>query len=220
VGPNKLVAKIAADNSKPDGLTIIRPEQVESFLSSLPVSRLIGVGVKTREKMQALGINTIFDLANYDTQKLIAVFGKTLATCFHNAALGKDDEPVEEKGKAESISRISTLKQDSRDLSFIIEKTDRLCNEIHETIAAERVKFRTVGIAAIMTDMSIHTRSKTLENPTNDLETMKSSVKELFEKFLNETELEARRAGVRISNLVREQKSQKQLTSFMEPSKS
>lgn len=219
-GPNKLVAKIAADSSKPDGSAVIRPEQVESFLSPLPVSRLIGIGVKTKEKMQALRINTIFDLANYDMQKLIAVFGRTLATYFHNAALGKDDEPVEEKGEAESISRISTLKQDSRDLSFIIEKTDRLCDEIHETIAAERVKFRTVGIAAIMTDMSIHTRSKTLENPTNDLEIMKSCVKELFEKFLNETELEARRAGVRISNLVREQKSQKQLTSFIDPFKS
>jgi len=219
VGPNKLVAKIAADSNKPDGLTIIRPEQVESFLSPLPVSRLIGVGVKTREKMQALGINTIFDLANYDMQKLIAVFGRTLATYFHNASLGKDDEPVEEKGEAESISRISTLKQDSRDLSFILEKTDQLCNEIHAAIKAEGVIFKTVGIIAITTDMSIHARSKTLENPTDDLEAMKNTVKELFEKFLNETELDARRVGVKISNLVREPKNQKQLTSFIEPSK-
>ena len=65
--------------------------------------------------MQALGINTIFDLSNYDMQKLIAVFGKTLATYFHNASLGIDDEPVQERGEATSISRISTLKQDSRE---------------------------------------------------------------------------------------------------------
>ncbi len=220
VGPNKLVAKIASDSNKPDGLTIIRPEQVESFLSPLPASRLIGVGVKTREKMQGLGINTIFDLAKYDMQKLTGVFGKTLASYFHKSALGKDDDLVGEKGEAESTSRISTLKQDSRDLSFITEKTDRLCEEIHDAIATERAKFRTVGITATMTDMSIHTRSKTLENPTNDLETMKSTVKELFEKFLNETELGARRVGVRISNLAREPKDQKQLTSFMEPTKS
>ena len=219
VGPNKLVAKIAADSNKPDGLTIIKPEQVESFLYPLPVSRLIGIGVKTTEKMQTLRINTIFDLANYDMQKLITVFGKTLATYFHNAALGKDDEPVEEKGEAESIGRISTLKQDSRDLSFILEKIDQLCNEIHATIAAERVTFKTVGIIAILTDMSIHTRSKTLENHTNDLEIMKDTVRELFEKFPDKTKLEARRVGVKISNLVREKRNQKQLTSFVEPSR-
>jgi len=216
VGPNKLIAKIAADSKKPDGLTIVEPEQVENFLSPLPVARLIGIGVKTQEKMHSLAINTIFDLANYDMQKLIAVFGRTSATYFHNASIGKDEEPVEEKGEAESISRISTLKKDSHDLDFILEKTDQLCSEIHAVITEERLTFKTVGTIVITTDMSIHTRSKTLENLTNDLETMKKIVKGLLEKFLEENELEARRVGVKISNIVREQKNQKQLTSFIQ----
>jgi nucleotidyltransferase/DNA polymerase involved in DNA repair len=173
--------------------------------------------VKTQEKMRSLGINTIFDLANYDMQKLIAVFGRTSAAYFRNASLGKDDEPVEEKGEAESISRISTLKQDSRDLSFILEKTDQLCNEIHAAITEQRLMFKTVGTIVIASDMSIRTRSKTLENLTSDLEVMKKAVKELFEKFFEENQLEARRVGVKISNLVREQKSQKQLTSYIQP---
>jgi DNA polymerase IV (DinB-like DNA polymerase) len=219
VGPNKLIAKIAADSKKPDGLTIVEPEQVENFLSPLPVARLIGIGVKTQEKMHSLAINTIFDLANYDMQRLIAVFGRTSATYFHNASLGKDEEPVEEKGEAESISRISTLKKDSHDLGFVLEKTDQLCSEIHAVITEERLTFKTVGTIVITTDMSIHTRSKTLENLTNDLETMKKIVKVLLEKFLEENELEARRVGVKISNLVREQKNQKQLTSFIQPDK-
>jgi nucleotidyltransferase/DNA polymerase involved in DNA repair len=67
--------------------------------------------------------------------------------------------------------------------------------------------------------MSIHTRSKTLENLTNDLEAMKKIVKGLLEKFLEENEFEARRVGVKISNLVKEQKNQKQLTSFIQPDK-
>jgi DNA polymerase IV (DinB-like DNA polymerase) len=217
LGPNKLVAKIAADSQKPDGMTAVEPHLVESFLSPLPVARLIGVGVKTQEKMRSLGINTIFDLANYDMQKLIAVFGRTSAAYFRNASLGKDDEPVEEKGEAESISRISTLKQDSRDLSFILEKTDQLCNEIHAATTEQRLMFKTVGTIVIASDMSIRTRSKTLENLTNDLEVMKKAVKELFEKFFEENQLEARRVGVKISNLVREQKSQKQLTSYIQP---
>jgi DNA polymerase IV (DinB-like DNA polymerase) len=216
VGPNKLVAKIAADTKKPDGLTIVTPEQVTVFLAPLPVSRLIGVGTKTRERMQVLGINTILDLSDYDMQKLIAVFGKTLATYFHNASLGIDDEPVQEKGEATSISRISTLKHDSRELSFILEKTDQLCNEIHVTITKDGLAYKTVGIIVITADMSIHTRSKTLESPTNSLEAMKGTVGELLEKFFDINESEARRIGVRISNFAREQKSQRQITSFME----
>jgi DNA polymerase IV (DinB-like DNA polymerase) len=216
VGPNKLVAKIAADIKKPDGLTIINPKQVESFLSPLPVGRLIGVGVKTSEKMRTMGINTIDELAKFDTQKLIAVFGRALGIYFHNASLGVDDEPVQEKGEPESISRISTLKQDSRDLGPILEKTDQLCNEIHKTVVEEGLAFKTVGTIVIMTDMNIHTRSKTLENPTNNVEVMKKAVRELLDRFLGESELEARRVGVKISNLVRPLKSQRQLTSFLE----
>jgi DNA polymerase IV (DinB-like DNA polymerase) len=71
IGPNKLVAKMAADSQKPDGLTVVRPEQVESFLSPLPVSRLIGVGAKTGEEMQGLGIVTVGELAVHDVDKLL-----------------------------------------------------------------------------------------------------------------------------------------------------
>jgi DNA polymerase IV (DinB-like DNA polymerase) len=218
IGPNKLVAKIAADEKKPDGLTIIEPEQVEEFLSPLKVGRLLGVGTKTREKMQSLGISTIHELAEYDPQKLNDIFGRTMGIYFHNAALGIDAEPVEERSEVESFSRIATLKQDSRDLSFIVETAERLCSEIHSTVVSEKMNFKTVGIIAILKDLSTHTRSKTLENPTNSLEVLNKSAKELFEKFFNETEGKARRVGVKVSNLSRERTSQKQLTSFIQKS--
>ena len=217
VGPNKLVAKIAADTQKPDGLTVIPPERVIAFLSPLPVGRLIGVGTKTKERMQTIGINTISDLAACDVQKLIAIFGKTLGTYFHNAALGIDNEPVQEKGEAESISKIATLKQDTRDLNFIIEKTDQLCSEIHNTTQQQNIVYKTVGIILITTDLTVYTRSKTLENSTRDIVALKKIVKELFEKLLNETPLEVRRVGVKISNFVKEETSQRQLTSFIKP---
>jgi DNA polymerase IV (DinB-like DNA polymerase) len=218
VAPNKLVAKVSADTKKPDGLTVVTPEQVTVFLEPLPVSRLIGVGAKTRERMQALGISTIFDLSNYDMQRLIAVFGKTLATYFHDASMGIDDEPVQERGEATSISRIATLKHDSRDLSFMLEKTDQLCNEIHAMIINDRLAYKTVGIIVITTDMGIRTRSKTLENPTDGLVALKGTVKELLEKFLIQTDFEVRRIGVKISNFAKEQKNQRQLTSFIKES--
>ena len=219
IGPNKLVAKIAADNQKPDGLTIVKPEKVESFLSPLPVSRLIGVGRKTNNKMQTLGIETIGDLAKYDVQKLMGTFGKNLGTYFHNVSLGIDNEPVKERGEVESISRISTLKEDTRDLRLILEKTNQLCDEVHAKLAQRGLSFKTIGIVAVTTDMNVRSRSKTFENPTNELEVLKKSVKELFEKLLNESELEARRVGVKVSNFVKERKTQKQITNFIELAK-
>jgi DNA polymerase IV (DinB-like DNA polymerase) len=220
VGPNKLVAKIAADSQKPDGLTIVKPDQVESFLVSLPVDRLIGVGVKTKEKMETMGIRTIGDLAKYDVWRLIEVFGRKLGTYFHSASMGIDDEPVQERGETESISRIATLKEDTRDLNAILDRTDRLCEEVHEDVRQKGLSFKSVGIIAVFTDMSIRSRSKTLDNPANESEILKRTVEELFEKLVSESELKVRRVGVKVSNFVREQKTQKQITSFLGDSES
>jgi DNA polymerase IV (DinB-like DNA polymerase) len=123
IGPNKLVAKIACDSQKPDGLTTVKPEEARAFLELLDVDRLLGVGKKTSLKMSEIGIKTIGDLSKYDVQKLFAIFGKTLGIYFHNAANATDNEPVQEQGEAESISRIGTLKQDTKDLEFILQKT-------------------------------------------------------------------------------------------------
>ncbi len=215
IGPNKLVAKIAADIQKPDGLTIVKTEQVESFLSPLPVGSLVGVGRKTEKKMQSMGIETIGDLAKYEIHKLIEIFGKNLGAYFHNASNGIDDEPVQERGEVESISRISTLKEDTQDLRVILEKTNKLCDEVHTKLSQRGLSFKSVGIVAVMTDMSVRSRSKTFESPTNELTALKKTVKELFEKFLNESELQARRVGVKVWNFFKERESQKQITNFL-----
>jgi nucleotidyltransferase/DNA polymerase involved in DNA repair len=166
--------------------------------------------------MQALGINATGDLARYDVQKLIGVFGKNLGLYFHDASAGIDDEPVQERGEAESISRISTLKEDTLDLSHILEKTNKLCEEIHTETLQRALSFRTVGIIAVMKDMSIHGRSRSFDSPTNGLEVLKLTVRGLLEKFLSESNVEIRRVGVKVSGLAKAEKSQKQLTSFIE----
>ncbi|MEM2050951.1 MAG: DNA polymerase IV [Thermoproteota archaeon] len=214
IGPNKLVAKIAADFQKPDGLTVVKPEEVQGFLSPLPVNRLIGVGVKTQSLMESLGIKTIGDLARYDVKKLVEVFGEKLGVYFHNASLGIDNQPVKERGEASSISRISTLKKDTRDPEAVLEKTGELCEEIHSELSRRGLKARQVGIIVVASDMSVHSRSKTLEHATSDPEALKKNVRELFEKFLRETGLEARRVGVRVSGFVKEE-GQKQLRAFI-----
>jgi DNA polymerase IV (DinB-like DNA polymerase) len=216
VAPNKLVAKIASDIQKPDGVTVVLPSEVEHFLSSLQVSRLLGVGKKTSAKMEALGIKTIGDLARYDPQRLIELFGKTLGVYFHNAANGTDNDPVQEAGEAESISRITTLKENTRDIAAITEKTNQQIEEIGKELAQRNVSFKQVGIIAIMTNLTVRSRMQTLEQPTRDIETLRRVARELFEKYLNDTELEVRRVGVKVSQLTKEEKQQKQLTSFFQ----
>ena len=214
VGPNKLVAKIAADNQKPDGLTVVKPEEVDRFLSPLPVNRLLGVGQKTAAKLGDLGVKTIGELAGCDVQQLVEVFGKKLGLYFHNAAKGVDNAPVQETGEAESISRITTLKENTRDLKVLLAKTDQLIEDIHNDIMKRNIGFRQVSIIAIMTDLSVRSRSKTLETVTPNTDLLKLIVRELFEKFLGESELEIRRVGVKISGFAKEETEQKQLTSF------
>jgi DNA polymerase IV (archaeal DinB-like DNA polymerase) len=216
VGPNKIIAKIACDSQKPDGLTIVKPEEAQAFLEPLDVDRLLGVGKKTSVKMAELGIKTIGELARYDCQRLIEVFGKVIGIYFHNAANAIDNEPVQEQGEAESISRIGTLKQDTHDLAFILQKTDELTEDIYKEVTEKNLSFKTVSIYMVTTDLSSKTRSVTLEQPAKDKETIKKNTKILFEKFLFESMFEIRRVGVKVSGFSKEEPRQKQLSSFFE----
>ena len=97
IGPNKLVAKIAAGTHKPDGLTLVKPDEVKSFLFPLPVRVLFGVGRKTEKTLQELGILTVGELATFDSDKLISIFGRHAAMHLQRSALGHDDSPVEQR---------------------------------------------------------------------------------------------------------------------------
>lgn len=214
IGPNKLVAKISSDSNKPDGITLVKPERVKQFLAALLVSRLPGVGKKTSKRLNNLGINTIGDLSKYNIQKLIDVFGKNLAVYFHNASIGLNSDKVHESIDAESISRISTLKENTRDLTMLLEKTNELISSIHKDIANRNLKFKRIGIIAIMTDLTVHSKSKTLINYSNQLDLLKKTVKVLMNSFLVDSEKEIRRIGVKISQFILDEKKQKQLSSY------
>lgn len=214
VGPNKLVAKIAADIQKPNGLTVVKPEQVKSFLAPLPVRSLVGVGKKTEQKLETLGVRTVGHLARFDVQKLVDVFGKNLGVYFHNASLGNDDDPVEERGEPESVSRISILKEDTRKLDIILAEAYRLCVDVHAKLLGLGLLYRSVSIRVVASDLTVYSRSKTFENPSSSLEQFKETIKELFEKFLDESDVDARRVGVRLSSLTKREEQQKQITSF------
>ena len=185
----------------------------------MPVDALLGVGKKTVTKMSELSIKTVSDLAKYDVQRLVEVFGKTLGVYFHNVANGVDNEPVQEAGEAESIGRMGTLKENSRDLDFIMQKINQQIDEIYAEFTQKNLSYHQVGIVAVMTDLSSKSRSKTLEKPAKDKETIRKAARELFEKYLGESELELRRVGVKVADFSKEERQQRQLTSFFQSKK-
>jgi nucleotidyltransferase/DNA polymerase involved in DNA repair len=185
-----------------------------AFLSPLPVDWLLGVGKKTTVRMEQMGIKTISDLAKYDCQVLIEVFGKVMGIYFHNAANAIDNEPVQEQGEAESISKIGTLKQDTHDLEFILQKTDELTEFVYKEVTEKGLSFKTISIYAVNIDLSSKSRSVTLEQPAKEKETITRNVRVLFEKYLGESTLEVRRVGVRVSGFSKEEPRQRQLTNF------
>ena len=214
VGPNKIVAKIASNIQKPDGLTIVRAHDVASFLSPLSVRRMVGVGKKTEKKLETLGVRTIGHLSRFDVQRLVEVFGRKKGTYFHNASNGVDDEQVQERGLPESMSRISTLKENTKTLVVILDEAYKLCDEVFSTIFHQGLVYKSVSIHIVGSDLAVFSRSRTLENSTNDLQTFKQVVTELFVQFLGESNVELRRIGVKVSNLTRKEAGQKHLMNF------
>ena len=198
LGPNKVVAKIASDFKKPNGLTIVKDEGVIAFLSPLPIARIYGVGPKTAKLLEENGIASIPDLAGAPTDRLEDLLGKKLAVYLHNAANGTDEEPVVDRAGASQLSRIITLKHNTHDLEQIMAELHPALKDVHEKLLSKDLFFKNVSAIGILRDLSIRTRSKTLDAPTNDYSVLEREIRQLFTALLSEVG-ELRRAGVRMS---------------------
>ena len=212
IGPNKVVAKIASDFQKPNGLTVVRSDEALAFLAPLPIDRIYGVGPKTAKLLEEEGIKTIPDLARVPTERLEDLFGKKLAVYLHNASNGIDEEPITDRGGASQLSRMITLKHDTHDLDQIISQLRPPLKDVHKKLVSKDLFFRNVSAIGILKDLSLHTRSKTLETPTNDYSVLEKEVGELFTMLLREVG-DLRRAGVRLSGL-QDMVNQRSLTEF------
>ena len=131
VGPNKLVAKVASDFVKPDGLTVVRDEEVEVFLAPLPVRKLLWVGRKTEAKLKDLGVNTIGDLAKYDASVLTSMFG-VMGWQMHLMARGIDSSEVEERVGVKSVSHETTFEEDTADPSVVLHALNDICVDVQK----------------------------------------------------------------------------------------
>lgn len=210
IGPNKLVAKMASKAKKPDGLTIIKPEEVRNFLNPLPVKKLFGIGPKSMEIFEKMGIKTIEDLSKTGVKILMEKFGENKGKEIWERANGIDNSEVEEIER-QQLSKIGTLKQDSAELDFVCQKLFELVDELELKIKKENKKFKSVSIIIILTNLETHTKSKSLDYFTDDIELVKQEAETLMKEFLkNNPGKNLRRCGVRVSGFEELKKNKKE----------
>jgi DNA polymerase IV (DinB-like DNA polymerase) len=207
IGPNKLVAKIASDYRKPDGLTVVREDSVKHFLHPLSVEKIWGIGKKTKERLNSMGIKTIGDLSSFDVTRLRKEFG-SVGEEFHRMAQGIDDSEVLEECLPKSFSREHTFQEDTSDRSQIQSTLNDLCTDVASEVAVNGFLFRTVTIKIRYEDFETHTHSRTLPFATADPESLKVTATRLLDPFFIKGK-KIRLLGVRASSLIKNTKQGK-----------
>ncbi|MBD8389709.1 DNA polymerase IV [Dysgonomonas sp. BGC7] len=166
---NKLLAKIASDQNKPNGLFVVKPKTAEKFIETLKVEQFFGVGKVTARRMHELGIYTGWDLKQRSEQELIGVFGKAGHIYYLNAR-AIDDRPVESERIRKSISSETTFDRDIDNVDELAVELDTVAKDAFEDIAKKRFSGRTITLKIKYADFKIITRSKTFSMPVSDYE--------------------------------------------------
>jgi DNA polymerase IV (archaeal DinB-like DNA polymerase) len=212
-GPNKLVAKMASSINKPDGLKIIKPEEVLDFLAPIPVTKLHNVGEKTAQKLRQLGVTTIGSLRTLSIENLNSTFGEARGRMLYDECRGIDDSPVLERLK-EQYGRIASLKNDTRDRKELESLSIELNKDVMRMLMNDGRDFRTITVTFILEDMTMKTKSKTLPMPSKDNNVIDEYGRDLISGYLSEYGGKIRRLGVTVSNLTKPS-GQKSLGEFM-----
>ncbi|MGC8885364.1 MAG: DNA polymerase IV [Candidatus Nanoarchaeia archaeon] len=205
IGPNKLIAKIAAGQQKPNGLMCVKPEDVSSFLAPLDVSELLGVGPKTKEILNRLGIYTISDLRKLNKEKLIDLFGK-FGNVLYEEARGIDETPIIEFWEPKSLGRQHTFEKDTRNKRLIFTTLSELVCETIKELKAQGYKYKTITIKVRYEDFFTTSKAKTLETYHDDAATAQIIARQLLLSFLNDPRA-IRLIGFSVSKLQKAKKS-------------
>ncbi len=197
LAPTKVVAKIASDINKPNGLTIVEPENLFSFLAPLPVRKIPGIGKKTEADLFEMGIRTIKDLAAYDIQVLIARFGRS-AIALQDIAAGIDSEEVKERDGMKSVSRETTFTEDTDDVKLIATTMDALTEEVCRNLTDESLHCRTVTVKVRYQGFITRTKARTLPHYTGDPATVRMCAHTLLRDIFCGRKI--RLLGIRLSS--------------------
>jgi len=178
---NKFLAKIASDLEKPDGLTVIRPDQAEAFIAKLQIERFFGVGPVTARKMKAAGIHTGQDLRDRSEAELVRLFGK-VGRHYHRIARGVDEREVKPDRPYKSIGAETTFDVDLTDTAIMLERLRPLAERVVERAAKANAHGRTVTLKIKYRDFSVTTRQRTLDQPVGGADQLMSLAARLIDQ--------------------------------------
>ncbi|MFZ0499394.1 MAG: DNA polymerase IV [Steroidobacteraceae bacterium] len=185
VATNKLVAKIASDLDKPDGLTVVPEERIREVLASLSVRRLPGLGRKLGEKVEAAGLRTLGELARATDAILWPLFGRD-TTRMRDRAAGVDDRPVQPDLEEKSLSAEDTFAQDLGDPRRLDAQLCRLADLACERLRGRGLMTGRVGVKIRRHDFATFTRQRAIAPPTQEELTVRNVARELLSRWLAE----------------------------------
>lgn len=204
VAPNKLIAKMASEFDKPNGISIIHADDVQARIWPLPVRKINGIGPKSEARLARLHLHTIGDIAAQSQQWLIDNFGQAYGAWMHEAAWGRDDRPVVTESEPVSMSRETTF---DRDLHAVRDRQELgaiftdLCTRVAEDLRRKGYVGRTIGIKLRYDDFRTATRDQTLDHYTADAATIRRAAGQCLKRVDLAPRL--RLLGVRVGKLAR-----------------
>jgi DNA polymerase-4 len=199
IGSSKLVAKIASDLDKPDGLVVVAPGNERDVLGPMQVTVIPGVGPATAENLRRIGVHTVAELEGISQDELVRVVGKAHGSSLYRLARADDDRPVVPEREAKSISVEDTYETDHVDRRLLQALLDRQATKVTERLRKARLSGRTVTVKIRLHDFSTHTRSATLPGPTDDARTVARVARTLLGEV--DTSGGVRLLGVGVSGL-------------------
>ena len=204
VAPNKLIAKMACEFNKPNGISIVREEDLQTLIWPLPCRKINGIGPKADEKLKAQGIETIGQLAERELPWLMQHFGKSYGAWLHDAAWGRDERPVMTESEPVSMSRETTFERDLhavRDREELGAIFTRLCEQVAADLQRKGYEGRTIGIKIRYDNFQSVTRDQSLDEYVADAK----RIRQVAGQCLKRVDLtrRIRLLGVRVGSLVK-----------------
>ncbi len=209
IAPNKLLAKICSELDKPDGITLLTMDDLETRIWPMPVRKINGIGPKAGEKLAAIDVHTIGDLAQQSMTQLQMHFGRSYGEWLHHAAHGVDDRPVVTYSEPKSISRETTFERDLHarlDKEKLSEIFTTLCQRVAQDLVRKAYLGKTIGIKLRYDDFRTVTRDITLAEATDDPAVIRRAAGECLKRVPLERRL--RLLGVRVGGLCSKQAMQ------------
>jgi DNA polymerase-4 len=202
LAPTRMAAKIASDLEKPDGLVEVSEGKLLDFLWPLAVDRIWGLGEKSCQALEKIGIKTIGDLARHEVNELVGILGKNGAS-FWQLANGIDESEVQTESEAKSVSNETTFEKDTLDDEIIESELMRLGEEVARRLRQTGFKCRTITLKIRLSGFITHTRSTTVSQSTNRTDIIASQIKHLYRSFAKKNK-KVRLVGVKAGNLNRQ----------------